>query len=304
MARTKRKTSEIKPTHYCRKCMKMKELRLYYTAMNEFIDSNGYMSVCKDCINEIYDSYLLSEGSMEIAIMRMCKLLDIPFDMNAVEATKLNIATLEENGRPVSQVFGIYKARLSPFIRNSTNLHYAEPDNDVKQELIETTAMDQEYLDQVWGKGLNTEDYEFLEREYSEWIAPIGSLSHSEEVLIRDICHLQNQIRRARIENDTKRVETLTDSRQKLMKDAAQTPALQSAASAGRNAECFGNWIRDIENMRPAEWFEDQKKLSDMDGMEADMADIRRSIKNFMTESRDFNVKEMEGLAGILDMED
>jgi hypothetical protein len=315
MPRSKRKTSEVQPEYYCRKCTRDRVARFFYTATNSLLDTNGYMSVCKDCINDMYDSFMQTELSVEATILRLCRLLDVKYEEEAVGSTKLQLSTYEAKGKPMSNIFGVYKSKLAATKHlgqtkedapKFLDLTFSEPDIEIKEKIHREAYKDMAYLEKIWGAstGLNKDDYEFLEEEYGKWAGVIGNVTHAEEVLIRDICHLQNQIRRARIEGNFKLVDSLVESRQKIMKDGALTPALQSAAANGKNADCFGNWIRDIETMRPAEWFEDQKKFADMDGMNEDMADIKRSIKNFMTGSRDFNVAEMEGLAGILDMED
>jgi hypothetical protein len=68
-------------------------------------------------------------------------------------------------------------------------------------------------------------------------------------------------------------------------------------------ADAWGVWQRDIENYRPAEWYEKEykNKYKDMEGIEADKEDIKRSIGNFITESRNFNTVELED---IMDTED
>jgi len=88
------------------------------------------------------------------------------------------------------------------------------------------------------------------------------------------------------------------------MKNSALTPATQNIANSGRNADTFGNWIKDIENLSPAEWYEDQLKFRDMDGLEEDRENIKRSIGNFITGSRDFNTTDLEDInEGDLDEE-
>ena len=39
---------------YCRKCKKLKNESAFFKAVDETIDSNGYFSVCRECIDHIY----------------------------------------------------------------------------------------------------------------------------------------------------------------------------------------------------------------------------------------------------------
>ena len=45
--------------NYCRKCKIFKSINgnNFYEATNPFLDSNGWMSICRDCCNNIYDEY-------------------------------------------------------------------------------------------------------------------------------------------------------------------------------------------------------------------------------------------------------
>jgi hypothetical protein len=83
------------------------------------------------------------------------------------------------------------------------------------------------------------------------------------------------------------------------MKETALTPAQQGGSS--KSIDTFGNWIKDVETMTPAEWYKEQEKYRDMDGIEEDLEDIKRSIKNFITDSRDFTSTELEGLTGVIE---
>jgi len=134
--------------------------------------------------------------------------------------------------------------------------------------------------------------YEYLEQEFAKWKKTTKCDTQGEEILVRELCHKQNEIRKARALD--KSVDSLVKSLQEIMKNSALTPALQNAASAGKSAEAFGVWIKDIETMSPAEWWEDQEKYEDMDDMQQDIKDIKSSIGTFITGSRDYNTTDLE----------
>lgn len=298
---------EILPdTYYCRKCKENKIAKYFYTATDLFLDSSGYMSICKSCINEIYNGICQNEKSMERTLLRMCRMLNVKYDEAAVRAAQAHINTLSERGTKTENIFGIYKnklisvkkTRISEKGRNDGyDLVFEEPSSDVLKSLPEEEISDVEYYEKSWGKGnnLSSEDYEFLEEEFSKWRKTTKCDTQAEEVLVRELCHKQNEIRKARVEGRS--VDGLVKSLQEIMKNSALTPALQNAASSGKSAETFGMWIKDIEQKTPAEWFEDKKKFHDIDGMEEDKKDILRSIANFITGSRDFNSTEIEEIS-------
>jgi len=310
MPRSKRKLQDEVKKIYCRKCMEYKTPTNFFKATDNFLDSNDYMSVCKQCIDDIYEKFFIIEQSMDKAILRLCRLLNIRFNERALESAKKQIETHIEKGMKNPSVFGNYKAKILMVTSNkigdkNTNedLTFIEPNEEIIEKLESPQVIDQEYYENIWGKsqGLNQIDYEFLDYEYGRWVGPIGNVTHGEEVLIRDICHLQNQIRKERITGNDSKVNNLIEARQKIMKDGALTPLLQNAANSGKNADCFGVWLRDIEQIMPAEWYADQEKYKDIDGIEEDIQDIKRSCKNFLVGSRDFGTLDLESINDIDD---
>jgi hypothetical protein len=304
MARSRQQT-EKQEKIYCRKCMTYKTALHFFTATDTFLDSNKLFSICKECVNEMYDNFLITEGSMEYAILKMCKILNVKYDEHAIESAKKQIDTKSDNGIENPSVFGNYKAKLLMVTRTKIgerstceDLTFTELTKDIVDALPQQNIKDQEYYESVWGKstGLNQDDYEFLEQEYIRWAGQFGNITHAEETLIRDICHIQNEIRKCRINGEFKKVESLIEARQKIMKDGALTPALQNAANSGKNADCFGVWLRDIEQTTPAEWYDQQEKYKDMDGIQEDIQDIIRSDRNFITGSRDFGTMDLESI--------
>ena len=95
--------------NYCRKCMQTLPVKEFYEAVDGgYIDSNGYMSVCKNCINSIFDAEYENTKSMEKSVHKLCKALNIKYSKDAVDATKAHIKTNLEKGRNVNVIFSIY----------------------------------------------------------------------------------------------------------------------------------------------------------------------------------------------------
>jgi len=303
MAISKRIKKVDKPKNYCRKCMKNKPIIYFYKATDFFLDKNNLMSVCKDCINNMYVSFFVVEKTMEKTLLRMCRLLNVRYDEEAIESTKKHIQTYEERGTKVKSIFGTYKSKLgalqhSQIGKRNTDedLTFVEPTKKVIESLSTEIIPDKEYYEDSWGEGdnLNIDDYKYLEREFSKWKRTTKCNTQSEIVLVREICHKQNEIRKERITGGS--TSNLVKQLQEIMKNSALTPALQNAADSNKFADAFGVWIKDIENKTPAEWWQDQTKYHDIDGIEEDRKDIIRSIRNFITGSRDFNTSELESI--------
>ena len=310
MARSRRRplSKEDELTEvYCRKCMEYKTPRHFYSAVDYFLDSNGLFSVCKDCINQSFDSIYETEQDLSRTILRMCRILNVKFDQQAVEATEQNIVSLKEKGTRASSVFGIYKSRLSSVVKGKIgdkgeeDFTFYQPSTDVITEVKSiSNEYDIDYFESAWGRGLTMDDYIFLENEFSEWARTTKCDTHAEKVVIREICHIRNNIRKKRNEQDGRGISGELKNLTDMMKSGALTPAQQSAATTGRSAETFSSWIKDIEKKTPAEFHENLEKYHDMDGISEDLEDIKRSIRNFVTNSRDFNSLDIEELEGVI----
>jgi hypothetical protein len=247
------------------------------------------------------DKMLITEGTLTRALLKICRTMNVKYDERAIQTLEKNLKTREEHGTEIKGIFGYYKGTLAstgsrdgkgvdPEIES--DITFYEPDNEAVRRIMIAEVENKEYLEKFWGGGMTQDDYDCLEEEFANWGIDPEKGSYGEKVLIKEICHKQNEIRKARIEG--KSVDTLVKSMQEIMKNSALTPALQNAATSDKSVQAFGNWIRDIETLTPAEWFDKQIKFKDMDGMEADIKDIHRSLGNFVTGSRDFNTTDLE----------
>jgi len=285
---------------YCRRCRMNKKPTAFYKATDAYIDTNLLMSICADCCNDIYNDFYRSEMTDERALLKTCRLLNIKYDSSIFTQAKAKIESRATRGHQVdrTKLFSTYKATLGQVVNTVigdnplTDLCFVEPDIEYIKDKLGDNIDGKEYYEKVWSKGLDYESYIFLEEEFARWNKSNNFSTYNEEVLIKEICHKQNEIRKARIQG--KSVDGLVKALQDIMKSSALTPALQNAASAGRNAECFGVWLKDIEQLSPAEWYSNQDKYKDMDGLSKDIEDIKRSIGNFITGSREFNTADLE----------
>jgi hypothetical protein len=312
MERSRRKVREEKKDIYCRKCQEEKRPTHFYKATDTFLDSNGHMSICRECINEIYEGVYATKNNLAMALLEMCRILNVRFSEGAVEAVKQQLDTYEEVGKEATSIFGMYKSRLISILHGSLSGKADEHDltfNVPSFELVSEMADKEDYKDisyyqERWGgdnPNLTLDDYLYLDNQLNEWKMSVKCDTHAEEIFLKEVCFIQLDIRNARISG--KPVDKLLETFRKMTKESALTPAQQGSVSSGRSVDSFGNWIKDIENKEPAEVWQDMNKYRDMDGIEEDLSDIKRSIKNFMTDSRDFSPLEIEESLGKQDKE-
>jgi hypothetical protein len=291
-------TSSTVKKCYCRKCMKTKTENSFYVSTNKIIDSNGFMSICKECCNSLYDvMYAESNHNTKVAIYKVCELLDIVYFSDAATAAISQLKTVLTSGDAMGdKVIGYYKGKITAFAGNRKHtggltFAYSDPNPfTYENENGETSEeMDDAEMGMKWGTNFTIEEYAFLERELSNWKASHVCNNHSELTLLQEICITKLNIRRARQNNvDT---DKLVKELQALMKTAAIDPAKANVADSGKSLDAFGLWVEDIENFEPAEYFEDKELFEDYDGMGKYWNDhILRPISNLITTTRDFNI--------------
>ena len=284
---------------YCRRCMKtMKQDSFFDGVDGGFLDANGKMSICKNCCNEIYENALKSELSFEKAMLKTCRVLNVAYEERALSETKEAVGKIITRGMDTEKVFSIYKFKLEQQkdgvdLRDrdkTASLTFEEPINRiVMNPLNEEESEEAHDLIMFWGANYEKEDYDFLETELAEWKKTHKCDTRAEETLLKEICHKEFDIRKDRAEgrDPSNKVKQL----QELMKTANVDPAKTAMAGSGKSQDTFSAFIKTIENNEPAEYFEDKKLFRDFDNIDFYFKKyITRPLKNFITQSRDFNV--------------
>jgi hypothetical protein len=307
MPRSRRKNERVTKTgisiteSWCRHCMKMRPSRDFYEAVDGgLVDKNGLFSICKDSINELFDTLLASEKSYEKSTLKLCRILNLRYEESAVQAALKQLETYKERGTE-GKFFGSYKSKLHAVLKTTQrmesgiDLQYTEVTsinitgtntlNDFNESEIERDVI------AFWGDGYETEDYEWLEKTLADWKRTHKSDTMAEETLLKEIVFKQFEIRKSR--KDGTSTAALVKELQDLMKTASVDPAKTSLANSGRAQDTFSSFIRMIEENEPASYYsqEDKKLFKDFDNIEYYFDKyIRRPLRNFVSGSRDFNV--------------
>ncbi len=286
-------------TIYCRRCMITKKYSDFFAATDLELDANGYFSICKDCCQEIYDNYYKEESDVARAILRTCRKLNVCYSEVLVEQTLDRLKKIYEKGKGSENIFSIYKAKLATigggdFETNLKNgaFTFKEPSIYVESQVDVNNIEDARDLKQYWGENLAYEDYLFLEREIADWKKTHKCDTKAEETLLKEICHKMLEIRKQRKANDGRASASVIKELQELMKTASLDPAKTSVANSGKAQETFSNIIKIIEETEPADYFKDKELFKDFDNIGRYFKKyVTRPLKNFVTQSRDFNVE-------------
>jgi len=286
---------EEKTKIYCRKCMRSLSEGKFYKAADHFLDSNGHMSICSECIADMYHNFYSTDTDISRTIYRMCKILNIQYNEGAVDSAKRHVATMEGNGKTVSNPFGIYKTKLLKSQKTSlTNRDMAEDFTfeeitpEVREKLQPNGKTEAELM-YFWGGNPNLipDDYVFLERELSEYQMSNVCDTKQQLLLFKNVCIKTLEIRKARVkgQSDSSLLTDLT----KLMKMAGIDPSNTKTANSGKHLETWGVFAKMVETEDPADHYKDRDLYKDWFGIgDYYNMNIGRSIKNWITGSRDF----------------
>jgi len=297
----KSKTGVEVETIYCRKCMEMKKPNNFYSAVDD-LDSNGFFSICKSCCESIYDSYYNVEHDVARAMLRTCRKINLMFDEGALESTLIQIKSAMDKGKTYDGILGLYKSKLTVSSKSDffdrgeyTDFTFTEPSVSLPPSEPLDNSEESFDLKQYWGENLNFDDYVFLEKEMSEWKKTHKCDTKAEETLLKEICHKQLEIRKKREELKGNSPAALVKELQQLMVTAAIDPSKTASIGAGKSQDTFSSFIKTIEEKEPADFYKDKELFKDYDNIDFYFRKyVTRPLKNFITQSRDFNVETEE----------
>ncbi len=282
---------------YCRKCMKIRPVTSFYEATDRLLDSNGRCSVCTDCVNELYNTFLEVDHSPEMAILRLCRILNVVYAPDAVESARKQIETWNQTGKPNAAMFGVYKSKMAVLLRTTKkdkeiDLTYKDVTNIVvtKEELTTDHVANPEELKRFWGTD-DKIDIEFLENELAGFKASHKCDTYSELTLLKEVCHRLLEINKTRREGGS--VDSKLKGLQELMKNLAISPNMASAANSGENLDTYGKIIEAMEKEEPAQWLEGEghELYKDVDNVESYFQQyFVRPLRNFILQSKDFTI--------------
>jgi hypothetical protein len=271
--------------------MKVKSPKEFLTATDALLDRNGYLSICTDCIDDLFEKIFASENDLSKTILQLCRMLNVVYLDGAVQATITHAATLTVEGKSLRLVFSYYKSKATSMahMNQSGALTFTEPVILVSDKPLDENIKDIDYYKQFWGENFEIEDYDYLEKELADWEKTHKSDTKAELILLKEICLKELEIRKSRARGSVS--EAALKTLQDLMKTASVDPSKTSMANAGKSLDTFSSFIKNIEETEPADLYKDKDLFKDFDNIDFYFKKyVTRPLKNFITQSRDFNV--------------
>lgn len=247
--------------------------------------NNGFISICQNCIAELYEQYVkFYDGDEDAAAERICQITDMYFDP-AIWAASRKISA-SRNGKSRNRISTyVSKLNLRPDkecttysdtlvrrweadVANATTVADVESNDD-----IETPAE----VVRRFGPGFDAGDYESLQNEYQNWVEREGEpIDKRQEELYISICYLKLNLQKLLQKGDANIGTAASNYKSQIEAATVEIEDRRKKAEAEKQLSPLGEMIRDIEEFCPAEYYKDKKLYIDHDR-------LREYIDRFMT---------------------
>lgn len=251
----------------CSKCGLSYGRRKGYFSVNygQLYKGIGYVSVCKSCIDSMYNNYLSQCNDVRNAVRQVCRKLDLYWSDK--------IFDIVERKNTTSTIMTSYIAKIntSTYLGKSYDDTLIEegclwtwgghPEHNKDDEQVDEsikTNNDEETIipDDVvafWGAGYTSEMYIALEQRRTYWMSRFPEdyeLDIGTEAIIRQICSLELDINRDRAAG--RAIDKSVNALNTLLGSASLKPAQKkSDADTSLYNTPMGVWIDRFEYKRP-----------------------------------------------------
>lgn len=262
---------------YCSRCGRAfsRQKGYFPVSHSPIYRGTGYLPICNDCVEEMYDMYREQLGGEREAMRRMCMKLDLYWSDSIFDMTE-RTAGINSKVRNYIGKTNIIRFVNKCFddtideIGDPSDVRRIDMQTDMQQEDAhgpdEEEPVPAEVVDR-WGDGYTPRMYAELEQRRNFWVSQYPEdhvLNVGEEALIQQICGIEMDIKRDRIagKSTEKNINTLNT----LIGSAGLKPSQKTDEGDSELDDMpFGVGIRRWENTRPVP--EPDPELQDVDGI-------------------------------------
>lgn len=184
----------------------------FLVSYSSLYKGTGHLAYCKECVDKMYTAYLAECKDSKAAVRQMCRKLDLYWNEKLFESVDKKSATQSIMTGYISKINSVKQAGKSydDTLREENALWIFSTQNnessEQKQTITEHTEKEIDVPEEViifWGPGYTPSMYMELEERRAYWMSqyPEGTeLDIGTEALIRQICGLEIDINKARME--------------------------------------------------------------------------------------------------------
>lgn len=233
--------------------------------------NNGYLTICKRCVSELFEQYVkFFDGDEDAAMERICQITDMYVDDVAWGASR---KVSSDRSR-----ISAYVAKLN--LNQSKGTTYA--DTLIKRWEVEEAAEaeaaktpDQRTEDEGgvsmdvvrrFGTGFSDDDYDSLEYEYQNWVERYGvPIDKRQEELYISICYMKLNLQKMLQKGDANIGAASNNYKSQIEAATIEIEDRKRKAESDMELKPLGILYRDIEEYCPAEYYKDKKLYMDYD---------------------------------------
>jgi len=278
----------------CARCGKPKSTlnRNYYKSNADIYKGYGYVPICTSCLEKKYLA-LMKDNDMDekLAMYYLMMEINVPWSERVWQAVKDINAKIGRylgiiNGATHYRDITFYES--DEFIYETENIDIEEAIESMeKGDTILTKKMKDELVER-FGNHYTNEQLMFLNNKYRDWITRHVCEELSQEILFAEISIKQLELREARKKGSP--TKEILDAMDKLMKANNVQPQTMKNGTKADGLNRLSLVIKDFEEYRPAEYFQDKKLFDDFDNIKELMKnEVLRPMKNYLTGTRDFD---------------
>ena len=236
---------------------------------SDFDFGTHHLTICKNCLNKMFSVDSLQYGSTKKAMQRLCMAYDLYWNEALFESCddgsdvvignyikKLNINQYKNKTFDTSIDEGFYFGNLS----SQPNVSDKSDNND---DEIEEEQIDPKLI-MKWGNGFSYSDYETLEEHYNQLKRNNPNTTNNQEIFITSLCHLNMLMMKALRESD---LDAYAKANEQYGKTFAKA-GLKTVQEVDMGSDdCWGEWVRRIEEYTPAEYYKNKELFKDYDNV-------------------------------------
>lgn len=245
----------------CMCCGKIYDVRkgnFSKTQSQWFMGNDGYLPWCNDCREKMFEFYAKKYNDEDEAIDRLAMMFDTYVDDKVLEAAEYSSTSAPK--------INTYMGRIN--MRQFASKSYDDVIDQKKKDALAAgdtkgTKVTQRMI-KNWGRGLDDQDYLFLEDHYQNLITRHECKTAAQEILFKRIAKAELNCEKADATGDTKKIKEANDNLQNLM-GSAQIKPNQTNDNALAETNTFGTLIQKQEEEEPIP--EPSPEWQDVDGI-------------------------------------
>lgn len=236
-------------------CLKSQSSSNFYVNTNPLFNTEK-LPICKSCISN-FIGIKNSPGYTDRVTLVLAN-MDKPFIQDVWHQCE------DDWGKYIRQISSLVQYKGMKFSDSvfGFNKESEGYENIFSEEQLELTEVEHKKLISFWGKGLEIDDYLYLDNQYETLITSYECDSYAQEMLFQEIAHQRLTIKKNRESNKPvdKEIKTLQD----LLGSSNIKPVQETGANAAEQAT-FGTLIKKYENEKPVP--EPDPEWKDVDGI-------------------------------------